>query len=702
MALELLSPAGSPEALRAAVQSGCGAVYLGWGAFNARRGAKNFTDEEFAAAIRYCHVRGVRVFLTLNTLVTDRELPAALDAARTACRLGVDSVLVQDWGLFSLLRETLPDLPLHASTQMSLFTSGGANEVYHDGCERVVLARECSSEDIAAVCRACPAEVEVFGHGALCMCYSGQCAFSALIGGRSGNRGTCAQPCRLPYGFNAPAKNTYPLSLKDSCLASRLEDMADMGVSCVKLEGRMKRPEYVAVVTDIYARLIRERRRPTPAEAQALELAFSRSGFTEDYWLGRHGPAMFGTRPENTPEPKELFAAARARCEKDDARTVPVHFSCILAAETPASLTVSDGDGHTVTVSGPTPELAQNKALTAAEVSARLQKTGGTAFRCADCAAQVAGGLFLSAGALNALRRDALSALEEARCAVPHRRELPVPPLPDLDCAAPSPALTVSVASWAQAEALLPLSPARLCVPLEILAEQTALPAFSGEWCAILPRVWRDSDEPQLRAWLAHAKAMGVTAALSGNLGHLPLLRDGGLTVSGDFGLNVFNSRALDYLRRKNLAAACLSFELRFPQMRDMQKVIPAEAIVYGRLPLMITENCLVQNGTGCRLSERGAAVPQDAPCRKPNYLQDRTGARFPLLPAYGHRTELQNSAPLWLADKPDWRHCGLRFARLRFTTESPADCAAIFRAYENGAPAPAAFTRGLYYRGVD
>ena len=166
--------------------------------------------------------------------------------------------------------------------------------------------------------------------------------------------------------------------------------------------------------------------------------------------------------------------------------------------------------------------------------------------------------------------------------------------------------------------------------------------------------------------------------------------------------LNVFNSRALDYLRRKNLAAACLSFELRFPQMRDMQKVIPAEAIVYGRLPLMITENCLVQNGTGCRLSERGAAVPQDAPCRKPNYLQDRTGARFPLLPAYGHRTELQNSAPLWLADKPDWRHCGLRFARLRFTTESPADCAAIFRAYENGAPAPAAFTRGLYYRGVD
>lgn len=368
MALELLSPAGSPEALRAAVQSGCGAVYLGWGSFNARRSAKNFSDEEFADAIRYCHLRGVRVFLTLNTLLTDRELPLALDAARTACRLGVDSVLVQDWGLFALLREALPDLPLHASTQMSVFTAGGANEVYGDGCERVVIARECSREDTAAICKACPAEIEIFGHGALCMCYSGQCEMSALIGGRSGNRGTCAQPCRLPYGFNGPAKNTYPLSLKDSCLADRISDMERMDVSCLKLEGRMKRPEYVAVITDIYARLIREGRKPTAAEKKDLELAFSRSGFTADYWQGRHGPAMFGTRPENTPEPKELFAAARAKYEKDDARTVPIHFSCSCQAGQPVSLTVWDDDGHVAAAEGPIPEPAQNKALTASDV----------------------------------------------------------------------------------------------------------------------------------------------------------------------------------------------------------------------------------------------------------------------------------------------------------------------------------------------
>ena len=249
---ELLAPAGSPESLRAAVQAGAGAVYLGWGEFNARRSAKNFSDEEFAQALEYCHQRGVRVFLPLNTLISDRELPRAAETARKACRLGVDSVLVQDWGLFDLLRQMLPDLPLHASTQMSLFTSGGCREMAADGCERVVLARECSREDTEAIVKNCPAEVEIFAHGALCMCYSGQCAMSAVLGGRSGNRGRCAQPCRLPYGVNAPARKAYPLSLKDSCLAGRLEEMGAMGVSCVKLEGRMKRPEYVAVITRIY------------------------------------------------------------------------------------------------------------------------------------------------------------------------------------------------------------------------------------------------------------------------------------------------------------------------------------------------------------------------------------------------------------------------------------------------------------------
>ena len=690
MSMELLSPAGSPESLRAAVQSGAGAVYLGWGDFNARRSAKNFSDEEFADALRYCHERGVRVFLTLNTLLTDRELPRALETATAACRMGVDSVLVQDWGLFDLLRQALPDLPLHASTQMSLFTSGGCREMAADGCERVVIARECSAADTAEICKNCPAEVEVFVHGALCMCYSGQCEMSALIGGRSGNRGRCAQPCRLPYGVNEPAKKNYPLSLKDSCLADRLGEMAEMGVACLKLEGRMKRPEYVAVITRIYARLLAEGRRPTAAEKAELEQAFSRSGFTDWYWQGRHGAGMFGTRSENAPDPKELFAQAKAAYEKGDQRTVPVRFACTVRAGVPCALTAETEDGRAVTVTGPVPEAARSRAVTAEELCQRLRKTGGTAYRCKAVTAEVDEGLSLPASAVNALRRDALAALTDARTAPPQRRELPVPPPPAGDRAAAAPRFTVSVTTAAQlTPQLLALGPARVYVPLELLAAFTALPEADTEWCAILPRVWRDRDEAELRRWLDHAKALGVTAVLTGNIGHLSLVRDTGLAVYGDYGLNVFNGRALDYLRKKGLSSACLSFELRFAQLRDLPKCLPAEAIVYGRLPLMITENCLIENAGACR-------------CDRPNFLTDRTGAAFPLLPAYGHRTEIQNSRVLWLADRPEYRRLGLSFARLRFTTETPEECLRVFRDYQAGAAASGEFTRGLYERGVE
>ena len=703
---ELLAPAGSPEALRAAVQSGADAVYLGWGAFNARRGAKNFSDEEFADALAYCHERGVRVFLTLNTLVTDRELPAALETARAAARLGVDAVLVQDWGLFDLLRRSLPDLPLHASTQMSLFTSGGAREIAADGCERVVIARECSAEDTRAICENCPAEVEVFAHGALCMCYSGQCEMSALIGGRSGNRGRCAQPCRLPYGVNAPAKKAYPLSLKDSCLADRLGDMADMGVACVKLEGRMKRPEYVAVVTGIYARLLEEGRGPTAAEEAELERAFSRSGFTDGYWRGRHGAAMFGTRPENAPDPKELFENARRAYEKDNLRTVPVDLSCSVTAGAPCTLTASDRDGHTVTVTGPVPETARTRPLDGLELEARLRKTGGTAYRCDNVVTLVDEGLSLPASAVNALRRDALAALTAARTAPPARREMPVPPLPDVDGSAEAPQFTISVARLEQlSPALLDLGrPARVDVPLEEISRMEAPPKAGPVCCAVLPRVWRDRDEPELRARLERARDLGFTGVLIGNLGHLSLVRGLGFRLYGDYGLNVFNSRSLAYLREKGLESACVSFELRFAQIRDLKKVLPAEAIVYGRLPLMITENCLVQNETGCRLDRQGPWVPTDGPCRcgRTNTLVDRTGAAFPLLPAYGHRTEIQNSRPLYLADRPDYRKLGLSLARLRFTTETAEECVSVLRSYLDGAPAAGTFTRGLYERGVE
>ena len=701
---ELLSPAGSPEALRAAVQSGADAVYLGMGSFNARRSAKNFSEEDFAAALRYCHERGVRVFLTLNTLLSDRELPEALATARLASRLGVDAVLVQDWGLFALLREALPDLPLHASTQMSLFTSGGACEAARLGCERVVIARECSARDTEAICRSCPAEVEIFAHGALCMCYSGQCYLSALIGGRSGSRGACAQPCRLPYGLDAPAKGGRPLSLKDSCLAGELRRAQDLGVACLKLEGRMKRPEYVAVVTGIYTRLLQENRRPTPEEEQALEAAFSRQGFTDAYWQGRRGPKMFGSRPENAPEPKELFAQARAVYEKDSARTVPVTFTGSVSAGEPCTLTAQDADGHSVTVTGPIPESARTRPLTTEELEARLRKTGGTAYRCEAVQVTVAEGLSLPASAVNELRRQALTALTEARCTPPQRRELPYEKQISDEGRNPGPpALTVTLHSRRQlSPELLALSPAAVALPLEEIAEMGTLPAFSGEWQAILPRIWRDRDEGKLRKLLKTAGNAGVSALLLGNLGHFPLVRGMDFTLRGDYGLNAFNSRSLAFLQAEGLASCCLSFELKGAQVRSLRLPLPTEAIVYGRLPLMVTENCLVQNGKGCRLDAQGPAVPSRAPCREGHVLTDRTGASFPILGVWGHRSELQNSLPLWLADREDWKRMGLSTARLRFTTETAEEAAQILHAYQTGAQPPKKFTRGLWDRGVE
>jgi putative protease len=323
-------------------------------------------------------------------------------------------------------------------------------------------------------------------------------------------------------------------------------------------------------------------------------------------------------------------------------------------------------------------------------LEARLRKTGGTAYHCVNVGTVVDEGLSLSASAINGLRRDALSALTAARTEAPQRRELTPPALPDVDCSAETPSFTVSVTTAAQlSPALLATRPARVYVPLELLAPLAALPQADTEWCAILPRVWRDRDEAQLQQWLDHAKALGVTGALLGNIGHLPLVRESGLHLYGDYGLNVFNGRSLDYLRGKGLSSACLSFELRFAQMRDLPKVLPAEAIVYGRLPLMITENCLIENSGGCR-------------CDRPNFLQDRTGAAFPLLPSYGHRTEIQNSKRLWLADRPEWRQLGLAFARLRFTTESPEECVRVVNGYQECRAPDGEFTRGLYERGVE
>ena len=706
MTTELLAPAGGQEALVAAVQSGADAVYMGFGAFNARRNARNFSDEEFRAAVSYCHLRGVKVYLTLNTLVTDRELPLLAEEARVASACGVDAILVQDWGVLDTLRALIPDVPLHASTQMSLHTLSGVKESARLGMTRAVLARELSREEIAEICEKSPIEIETFVHGALCMCYSGQCEMSAVIGRRSGNRGACAQPCRLPYGFSGKA-NAHPLSLKDACLAPFVPEMQDMGVACLKIEGRMKRPEYVAAVTEIYARLLREHRAPTKDEQKKLALAFSRDGFTEGYYRGARGRGMFGTRPENAKWPEDWFGELRARYEKEDQRLVPLTFDCTIRAGEAMRLRAGDADGHTVTVTGSVPEAARNRALTAEEVEVRLKKTGGTAFSVFSCVVSLDDGLAVSAGALNALRREALSQMETLRTAVPERRAFGFAPGKAVKNSAEKPLLTVSLHRLAQlSEELIALAPARVYLPIELLPQLDLAP-YRGrtEFFALLPRIYRTQDEPILRALLEDGVKKGVTGVSIANLGHLSLVRGLGVTLHGDWALNVYNSAALSFWKKEGLASACASFELRDAQLRDLQKALPCEAIVYGRLPLMITENCLNANESGCRyFKERPVSVPADGACASAPELTDRRGEHFPVLRAWGCRSEIENGKILYLADKArDWQSLGLRYACLRFTTESPEDCVQMLRAYQGEAVgAPENITRGLFYRGAE
>ena len=703
--MELLSPAGHWEAMTAAVQNGADAVYLGCGDLNARRGAKNFTREDLPRAVDHCHLRGVKVYLTLNTLPSDRELAQAEGLLRLASRCGVDGVIVQDWGLAALAREIVPELPLHGSTQMTVHSLAGVEKAAALGMKCVVLGRELSGEDIRFICARSPIAIEVFAHGALCMCWSGQCAMSAVIGQRSGNRGLCAQPCRLPYRFDGGPAG-HPLSLKDACLASHLRELRDMGVSILKLEGRMKRPEYVAVITRIYASLLREDRMPAKEELDQLALAFSREGFTDAYWRGEPGPGMFGTRSEKTPDPTELFREAKAAYDREDLRTVSVSLAAEILEGRPCRLTASDPDGHCAAAEGPVPEAARNRPLEAEDVRARLSKTGGTVFRADAVRVTLDAGLSLPASAVNGLRRDALDRLAGMRTACPVRQERPAPPMPEDTASGHAPAFTVSLFHKSQlTPALLELAPAVVYLPVErIEGFAGLLPSLwekypGTEFCASLPRICKDSEEDALLRLLEPAKEAGCASLAVQNIGQVSLAERSGLAVRGDFGLNIFNSRSLEELRSWGLASACLSFELRHEQLRALRKPLPCEAIVYGRLPLMITENCLISNaGKGCS-SRKGLPVP----CSRVHTLTDRRSEELPVLPVFGCRSEIQNGRILFLADKPEYRRCGLQFARLRFTTETPETCVRLLARYlGQNDDMPGDYTRGLFYRGVE
>ena len=693
--IELLSPAGSPEGVIAAVQNGADAVYMGMGAFNARRGAKNFTDEEFVKAVRYCHVRGCKVYVTLNTLVNDREMRDAVAAAKLASDAGADALIVQDLGLSYAIRCALPDIPLHASTQMSLHNLAGVEAAAEMGITRAVLARELSFEQIRFITKNASIETEVFVHGALCFCHSGQCYMSALIGRRSGNRGLCAQPCRLQYSLGG-RMDDHPLSLKDNCLVDQIRRLEEAGVASLKIEGRMKRPEYTGIVTGVYAKAIREQRNPDKEEMELLEKTFSRQGFTQGYFIGDKLD-MFGVRSEPDKDADKIFATARKQYAEGEMRRVPVHFYTVLEKGEHIKAIAFDDDGHKAIATGPVPERAKRQGLTEQYLTEQMFKTGGTPYNCIENKAKAEPGLYLPASEINELRRKLIAQLSAEREKAPERRTLRIPAPPVNVPAISDPARIYQVRT---AEQLTPelaeLKPDYIYFPAMELAENfDPLRPFIDNGArpvAVMPRVITDDQSREVYAALEKLFDYGVNEALTGNLGHVFIARQAGMKVRGDFGLNAFNSYTLRVLQDAGFISATASFELRLAQIKAMAKPIDTELIIYGRLPLMVSDQCIIRQSAGrCN-------------CQTPGQLSDRMGSVFPVVKEFGCRNVIYNAHKLYLADKRDDLYAlGLWGLRMLFTTESPRECVEVAKGYLGLTDyKPNVLTRGLYYRGVD
>ena len=692
--MELLSPAGSPEAVIAAVQNGADAVYMGMGNFNARRGAKNFTDEEFEKAVRYCRVRGCKVYVTLNTLVSDRELEGAVHAARLASSLGADGLIVQDWGLVKAIRYALPDIPIHASTQMSIHNLAGVQAAAEMGITRAVLARELSLEQIKFISSHASIETEVFVHGALCFCHSGQCYMSSAIGRRSGNRGMCAQPCRLQYSLGG-RMDDYPMSLKDNCLAERLQELQDAGVACLKIEGRMRRPEYTAIVTGVYSKLLKDGRKPTREEMELLQAAFSRQGFTQGYFDGDKKD-MFGVRAEPGGDDK-IFATARKAYSEGELRRVPIHFYTVAEKGERIKAVAFDEDGNKAVAFGPVPERAKRQGITDSYLTEQMFKTGGTPYNCVENKAKADPGLYLAASEINELRRTLISKLSDQRAAPPRRRSGSLPAMPKNVPPIADPRIIFQVRTEDQlTPELAELKPDYIYVPAILMAEQPerVLPfAEKGVTpVAVLPRIITDEQTREVYAALEKCFDLGVNEALVGNMGHVFIARGVGMKVRGDFGLNAFNSQSLDVLKEAGFISATASFELRLAQIKAMAKPLDTELIVYGRLPLMVSDQCIMRHSAG------------KCTCQTPGQLSDRMGSVFPVVKEFGCRNVIYNAHKLYLADKKeDLFSAGLWGLRLLFSTESARECVEVAKGHMGLSDyKPNVLTRGLYYRGVE
>ncbi|MBQ8208839.1 MAG: U32 family peptidase [Clostridia bacterium] len=648
---ELLAPAGSPRALDAAIDAGADAVYFGASAFNARIGAENFSESELSDAFMKCHAYGVKAYVTLNTLALDREFTDYLKTAELVWCLGADAIITADLGGAKAIKRHYPEIELHASTQMSGHSTEAARVLSELGFTRMVLARETSLEDIRRFTENSPIEAEIFIHGALCVSHSGQCLFSSLVGGRSGNRGECAQPCRLPYA----GKCRYPLSLKDLSLAEHIPEIIDSGVASLKIEGRMKSAEYVHAVTKVYRTLLDEGRRADGDEMRYLSSVFSRGGFTDGYFTKSIGKSMLGIRSGADKESSRTL-------ERFDriTRKLPIGLHAELEADKPSKLTLTRG-ARTVTVTGDAPFEAKNMPLTEESALASLSKLGGTPFYIENSEISISGSIMLPLSGLNALRRSAVNALIGSPLRETEEKKY-IPKKPSGEKVA--------------------RNSARFCFPERIsdkaqkYFERIYLPLdrFSPKANGIImPPVIFDSELEKTEKMLRKAKENGAKYALIGNLGHLTLAINAGLIPIGDFRLNIFNRESAAALEELGFESYILSPELTLPQLRDIGA--SGSAIVYGRLPLMLLEKCAIKEFASCEECAKGKAA-----------LTDRKGIIFPILREGEHRNIIYNSLPTYMGDrKQELLKYGITDRHFIFSIENASEVDNIIDACERG-----------------
>lgn len=670
--IEILAPAGDFDSVLAAVRSGADAIYLGGTRLNARKGASTFDLPLLKKTVAYCHARNVAVHLTLNTIVFDDEIPQAVLSIQEAAAAGVDALIVQDLAVARLVQTHAPTLPLHGSTQLSVHNLAGVQALAALGFQRAVIARELSLSELEYLAKHSPIEIETFVHGALCMSISGQCYLSGMIGGRSGNRGRCAQPCRLPF---ASEESTHALSLKDLSHIQYLPVFAELGIASLKIEGRLKRPEYVAASVTA---CVDARAGKTP-DYDTLQAVFSRSGFTDGYATGALGDSMFGTRTRRDVVSAQDTFTALAQLYHQEVPLVPITMELRAAKDTPVSLTVKDTDGREITVTGAPPEIARTTPTTEGRARAALERTGGTPFDPVEILCHIEDGLMLPASVMNQLRRQALDQLLEQRSQLTphpfHEATLPVPK--ERAATTETPEHRIRIGSLEQLTPTLAERARWIIVPQELLG-----PALYSQAEPYLHKIMveqqRIAFDPVSVQALQQAQARGIVNLLVTNLSGITLGHNLGFLLHGDFTLNTVNRMAVEEYRRHGVLSMTMSLEYGFAQA-DTRQPIPWGIVAYGWMPLMIFRN------------HPAGLHGQDG------FLTDRMGIQF-YVQRQKEASVLYNSVPLTLADRgQQLQELAPDFITFYFTHETPAECEKVLADFAQGTTPAYDFTRGMY-----